>query len=110
MGPSLIARPLYGSRKEEASFADSRLNALTLCVLESLGVRHAVVGALSALKANGPQDEVVVCRSELSEVLQAKSPGHTPVQQGLLTSVFSRRIFNMNGASSISYSSRLKRS
>ena len=34
MGQSLIDRPLYGSRKEEASFADSRLNALTLCHLE----------------------------------------------------------------------------
>ena len=54
MGRSLIGRPLYGSRKEEASFADIRLNALTLCLLESLGVRHAVVGALSALKANNP--------------------------------------------------------
>ena len=51
---SLVGRPLYGSRKEEASFADSRLNALTLCLLESLGERHAVVGALSALKANDP--------------------------------------------------------
>ena len=51
---SLLGRPLYGSRKEEASFADTRLNALTLCLLESVGVRHAVVGALSALKANYP--------------------------------------------------------
>ena len=49
MGQSLICRRLYGSRKEEASFADGRLNALTLCLLESFGVRHAVVGAMSAL-------------------------------------------------------------
>ena len=61
----------------------SRLYALTLCLLESLGVRHAVVGALSALKANDSWEEVVVCRSEFSEVLQAESPGYTPVQQGL---------------------------
>ena len=66
MGQSLIGRPLYGSRKEEASFADSSLNALTLCLLDSLGVRHAVVGALSALKVNDPQEEVAVCRSEFS--------------------------------------------
>ena len=77
MGESLIGRPLYGSRKEEASFADCRLNALTLCILESLGARHAVVGALSALKANDPWEEVVLCRSELSEVLQAECPSHT---------------------------------
>ena len=30
---ALIGRPLYGSRKMEASFADSRLNALALCPL-----------------------------------------------------------------------------
>ena len=83
MGQPLVGRPLYGSRKQDASFADSRLNALKLCPLESLGVRHAVVGALSALKANDPEEEVVVHRSELSEVLLAESPSHTPVQQGL---------------------------
>ena len=54
MCQSLIGRPLYGPRKEEASFADSRLTALTLCFLESLGVRHAAVGARSALKPNDP--------------------------------------------------------
>ena len=47
-GQSLIGRPLYSSRKQETLFADCRLNALTLCLLESLGLRHAVVGALSA--------------------------------------------------------------
>ena len=46
MGQSLIARPLYGSRQEAASFADRRLNALASCLLDSLGIRHAVVGAL----------------------------------------------------------------
>ena len=51
MGQSLIGRPLYGPRKEEASSADG-LNALALCLLESLGVRHEVVSALSALEAN----------------------------------------------------------
>ena len=54
MGQSLISRPLHGSRKEEASIADSRITVLTFCVLESLGVPHAVVGVLSALKANDP--------------------------------------------------------
>ena len=37
-----------------APFADGRLNALTLCLLESLGIRHEVVGAMSAPKANYP--------------------------------------------------------
>ena len=83
MGQSLSGRPLHGSREEEASFADSRLNALTLCLLESLGIRHAVVGVLLALKANSPYEEIVVCCWEFSEVLQVESPSHTPVQQGL---------------------------
>ena len=45
MGQPLIDRPLYGPRKEEASFADGRLNALALCLLESLGVPHEVASA-----------------------------------------------------------------
>ena len=53
MGRPLIGRPLYGPRKEEASFVD-RLNALALCLLENLGVLHEVVSALSALGANDP--------------------------------------------------------
>ena len=54
MGQPLIGHPLYGPRKEEASFADGRLNAIALCLLKSLGVRHEVVSALSALEANDP--------------------------------------------------------
>ena len=54
MGQPLIGRPLYGSRKEKASFADGRLNALALCLLESFGVRHEGVSALSALEASDP--------------------------------------------------------
>ena len=54
MGQPLIGRPWFGPRKEEPSFADGRLDALALCLLESLGVRHEVVGALSALEANDP--------------------------------------------------------
>ena len=50
---ALIGRPLYGPRKE-ASFADSPLNALALCLLEGLGVRHEVVDPLSVLAANDP--------------------------------------------------------
>ena len=34
--------------------ADGRLDALALCLLEGLGVRHDVVGELSALEANDP--------------------------------------------------------
>ena len=83
MGQPLIGRPLYGPRREEASLADGRLNALAFGLLESLGVRHEVVSALPSLEANDPREEVVVCRSELSEVLLAESPSQTPVQQGL---------------------------
>ena len=54
MDQSLIGRLLYGSRKEEASFANGHLNALTLYLLETLCVRYEVVGALSALEANDP--------------------------------------------------------
>lgn len=50
---------------------------------EVLGGRYVVVGALSVLEANSPQEVVVVCRTEHSEVLLAGSPSHTPVQQGL---------------------------
>ena len=50
MGQPLIGRPLYAPRKEEASFADGRLNALALCLLESLGVRHEVVSAFAKRK------------------------------------------------------------
>ena len=39
-------------RKEEASSADVCLNIFALYSLESLGVRHEVVGALSALEVN----------------------------------------------------------
>ena len=42
-----------------------------------------MVGTWSALEANYPKEELVVCRSELSEVLLAKSLRHTPVQQDL---------------------------
>ena len=54
-----VNRPLVvcctvAAKRKEVSFAESRLNALTLCLLERLGVRHAVVGVLSALKANDP--------------------------------------------------------
>ena len=37
---SSVVRP-----PKEASFADGRLNALTVCLLDSLGVRHVEVSA-----------------------------------------------------------------
>ena len=81
MGKPLIVRPPYGPRKE-TPFADGRLDALALCLLEGCGVRH-VVGALSALDANDAQEESVMRRVQLSEVLLAEGPRYTPVQQGL---------------------------
>ena len=47
-------RPLYGPLEEETPLADGRLDALALCLLKGLGVRHAVVCALSALEAIDP--------------------------------------------------------
>ena len=71
-------RPLYGPLEEETPLADGRLDALALCLLKGLGVRHDVVCVL-ALEANGPWEKPVVCRSQLSEVLLAES---LRVQQG----------------------------
>ena len=51
MGQPLIGHPLYGPRREEASFADGCLNTLAFV---SLGVRHEVASALSALEADDP--------------------------------------------------------
>ena len=52
----------------------------------------------------------MVDRSELSEVLLAKSPRHTPPYNRVsITSAFSMRPFGVNDASSKSYSSRLNR-
>ena len=46
---SSVVRP---PAKRRRRFADGRLKAIALCVLESLDVRHEVVGALLALEAN----------------------------------------------------------
>lgn len=66
-------------------FADGRLDAPTLGLLGGLSARYEVVGALSASESNGPLEELVVCRSELSEELQTENLRHTLVQhrQGL---------------------------
>ena len=40
--------------KEETPFPNGRLDALALCLLKVLGLRHEVVCALSALEANDP--------------------------------------------------------
>ena len=99
-------RPLYGPRKQETPLADGRLDALALCLLKCLGVRDAVVCALSALEAYGPYEKPVVWRSQLSEVLLAEgSPTH-PHSRVSITSAISMRNFGANGAASISYSSR----
>ena len=58
------------------------VSTLSHCAFLSLGVRHEVVCALSALEANDPQEKPVVCRSQLSEVLLAEGPRYAPVQQG----------------------------
>ena len=67
-------RTLYGPRKQETPLADDRLDALALCLLKGLGVRHKVISALSALEANDPYEKPVVCRSQLTEMLLAEGP------------------------------------
>ena len=73
-GSSPLALPCHGLRKEEPSFTNSRFDALASCLLERLRVREGgVVGTLSALKANNPQEDLVVHRSELGEVFRTES-------------------------------------
>ena len=55
MGQPLIGYPLYGSRKEEASFAHGRLNALALWLFESLCVGRYVV---APVEANDPWEDI----------------------------------------------------
>lgn len=59
-----------------------------------------MVGTLSALEANGAEEELVaMCRDEVSEVLQAESPRHThPYSRVPVASVFSTRTFRGNRA------------
>ena len=53
-----------------------------VCLLEGRRVRKGgVVGILSALEANDAQEDLVVRRSEPSEVLRAEGPRHTAAQQ-----------------------------
>ena len=63
---------------------DGRFDGLASCLLEGLRVRKSgVAGALSALEANDSQEDLVVRRSEPSEVLRAEGPRHTAVRQSL---------------------------
>ena len=76
--------PRHGPRKEEPPFTDGCFDVLASCLLENLRVREGgVVGTLSALKANDPQEDLVVHRSELGEAFRAESPRNTSLQQGL---------------------------
>ena len=77
-GESLRFCSLYGPRKEETPFADSRLNALALCVLQGLGIRHAVVGAWSAMEASDSKEELAARAVEHSELFHAESPRRIP--------------------------------
>ena len=83
-----------------------RFDALASCLLERLRVREGgVVGTLSALKSNNPQEGLVVHCSELGEVFRTESPRSTPVLQGLNTSAFNTRAFRLIGAVFLSYNS-----
>ena len=83
-GYSPLGLPRHGPRNEEPPFTDGRLDALASCFLKRLREREGgVVGTLSALKANNPQEDLVVHRSELDEVFRTENPRDTPVQRGL---------------------------
>ena len=75
------ARSLVVRCTAPEAFAGRRLNASSVYLLESHDEQHAVVGALSALIVNDLKEEVVVCRSEFCEVLQAESSSHAGVEQ-----------------------------
>ena len=69
---SSLVSSCHGHREEEPSLTDGRFDALGSCLLEGLRVRKGdVVGMLSALETNDSQEDLVVCRSEPSEVLRA---------------------------------------
>ena len=56
-GYSPLGLPRHGPRNEEPPFTDGRLDALASCFLKRLREREGgVVGTLSALKANNPQE------------------------------------------------------
>ena len=58
------------------------VSTLSRCV-GGLGGRYVVVGALSALESNICKKEVLVYRSEVSEVPLAEIQSRTPVEQGV---------------------------
>ena len=73
---------MYAPRKQETPLAGGRLDALAFCLLKSLGVRHEMVCAFSAVEANNPQEKRVACRAQLSEVFLAEVLRYAPEQQG----------------------------
>lgn len=56
-------------------------NALESCLLEGLGIHQGMVGASSALEANGSQHEATMRSSEIDELLMVEGPRHTPAHQ-----------------------------
>ena len=100
-----FALPRHGPRKEEPPFTDGRFDALASCLVERLRVREGgLVGALSAPKADDPQEDLVH-RSERGGVFRTESPRNTPVQQDSITSAFNMQAFRLIGAVFLSYNS-----
>ena len=54
MGLPLFVRPRYALRNRGDAVCGWSSRRFRICLLEGLGVRHEVVGALSALEANDP--------------------------------------------------------
>ena len=79
-GYSPLVLSCHAPREEEPSLTDGPFNALASCLFEGLRVRKGgVVGTPSALEASDSQEDLVVRRSEPSEVLRTEGPRHTPV-------------------------------
>jgi len=71
---SLLALPCNGPRKKKPRFKGDRLDALATCHLEGLRIREGgVLSTQSALEATASQEDLVVSRSKLDELLSYAS-------------------------------------
>ena len=86
-----------GPPSTETAFADRDLDALALCLLEGVGVRHSVVGALPAMDANHPKEELVARPEERSKELHVRSHVAHPYSKVSITSALSMHTFRMSG-------------
>ena len=104
-GSSPLALPRHGLYKEEPPFTNGRFDALASCLLERLLLREgAVVGKLSALKADDLPEDLAVHRSELGDCSATRVHVTHPYRV-TVTSAFNMRTFRLSGAVFLSYNS-----